>query len=60
MAEAGFCLAGLQLKLKCTRVEVLMTEQCLNEHLVPNDGSLKVTSNFKMDFLGIDGRMKWV
>lgn len=37
-----------------------MTERCLNEHLVPSDGSLKVTGNFKMDFLGIDDRMRWI
>lgn len=35
-----------------------MTDQHLNERLVPIDGSLKVTSNFKVDFLRIDGRLK--
>lgn len=42
------------------RVQVCMTERCLNEQLVPSDGSLKVTGNFKMDFLGIDDKMRWI
>lgn len=41
-------------------MQVPTTEQCLNKHLVLSNSSLKVTSNFRIDILRIDDRMKLV
>lgn len=35
-----------------------MSEQCVNEYLAPGDGTLNITSNFKMEFFRTGIRMR--